>query len=120
MPYNILAVELGGAGHESGLLAVPVLASSARCGYLGYCWNHNSLELWELKNVKHMAFFFFLFSFSIFLFGHYGGKKKRQEGRPIMTLKIWKRSRSIGRIFLGADQHFYDFYLCLFGGWEQR
>ena len=22
-----------------------------------------------------------------------------------MTLKIWKRSRSIGSIFLGADQH---------------
>ena len=50
--------------------------------------------------MKHIATFSFFF-----LFGHYGGKKKRQEGRPIMTLKIWKKWHSIGSIFLGADHH---------------
>ena len=52
----------------------------------------NSLELRELKIMKHIASFFF--SFFFFLFGlllTMGGKKKqRQEGRPIMTLKIWE------------------------------
>ena len=51
----------------------------------------NSLELRELKIMKHIASLFFSFFFLFGLLLTMGGKKKqRQEGRPILTLKIWE------------------------------
>ena len=49
--------------------------------------------LGELKNVKHIATSVFSFFSSFSFSAAMGGKKKRQEGRPMMTLKIGRDDR---------------------------